>query len=497
MPIDKLLEIHYGKAQSQFDAGVVAVATEQALDKLGAIEILELARKSGSEPILMSYRRSAYHPKPVSAAMETADIVIRARVNRVELDVSDTKAALLIKETNRHWYDHFPPSIRADVELEVLEAYPRLPGDGSSRLMLQPVFNTSRLDRLKQGKEYIIALHEREQVIWMLSYNEGIYQVEPNSGLVSGFRGNPMTLDDAWNFICDCYDTTHEEDGPSQETLNYWTDKLQSDDLTDCWTAVEYFNTLAEPSVPPDILSQAIAKHKDMRLKLFEDESNYKQVRQEQYQRGTFENEANKLLSRVEPKQLSQAENRRQLLESLPGAGNQRWDYAIADIGKTGGEDVEQLLLDMLEEPEAFGITYAHHLRPIWNVLARRNHPGIGPYLKQFLNDPNNTDLGVQHYNDNPRETVSFAFRALKLLARDDASRKEYLQYVYDYYHRSDVEYPININLVINTMRDFLAPGDTDYNAFLMDQVGIGGHWGVPMLIAERVLCLRSEPNGT
>jgi len=282
MPVDKLMEIHFGKAESEFDASVIAAAVEQALGKLGAIEVLALAGKFGGR----SARRSArmrYHPKPLSAAVEAADIIIRARINRFELDANDLKASIV--ERNLRWIEDYVGWIRADVELEVLEGYPKLPAEDGGTLLLKPVFSTDRLNLLEQGKEYIIALHERGQIIWMLPYGEGIYPVDPNNQMVSGFRAGPMPLDDAWHFISDCYDAIHEGNEPPEEALDYWTDKLQSDKLTDNWTAVEYFNTLAEPPINPQIIAEAVERQ----IK----------TRNEKYQRATFAKEAFNLLIKL------------------------------------------------------------------------------------------------------------------------------------------------------------------------------------------------------
>ncbi|MHC4648257.1 MAG: hypothetical protein ACYTBJ_22585, partial [Planctomycetota bacterium] len=198
-PINELLQMHFaGDLDTEYDLDVIAAAVDQALGKLAAADILALAAKYTGRRAERALR-AAYHPKPVTDVVEAAQIVVRGRVSRVDLDVNDLKAAII--EKNRKWIEDFAAWIRARVKLEVLETYPEVGLATGHTLFLRPVFSTRRLDLLEQGKEYLIALNQRPDVIWMLSYGEGVYPIEPNSEMVSGFRAGEMPLDEAWEFI--------------------------------------------------------------------------------------------------------------------------------------------------------------------------------------------------------------------------------------------------------------------------------------------------------
>jgi hypothetical protein len=103
-----------------------------------------------------------------------------------------------------------------------------------------------------------------------------------------------MPLDQTWQFIMDTYDAVHERVLPPPEILDYWLAKLQSDDLIDCRTAVDYFGTLVrycwlaklqsyeivdgltaleylnisvQPPVDPQAVAEAVVRQRKMLIK--------------------------------------------------------------------------------------------------------------------------------------------------------------------------------------------------------------------------------------
>nr|NIP28607.1 hypothetical protein [Phycisphaerae bacterium]NIP56167.1 hypothetical protein [Phycisphaerae bacterium]NIS54628.1 hypothetical protein [Phycisphaerae bacterium]NIU12240.1 hypothetical protein [Phycisphaerae bacterium]NIU60086.1 hypothetical protein [Phycisphaerae bacterium] len=138
-----------------------------------------------------------------------------------------------------------------------------------------------------------------------------VYPLDPNTGMVGGFRGDPILLDVAWEFIMDLYDAIHECRQPSDKILDYWLSRLKSDDLTDSWTAVEYFATVGKPPVGPEVVADAIERHystleRNYRLLMTKSErestlgeKDLEKLRRDVYQGTEFLKEALGLLIRV------------------------------------------------------------------------------------------------------------------------------------------------------------------------------------------------------
>lgn len=252
MSVEELLDIHNDLAESPFEKSLVEAALKNSLDKIGVREVLALARKNGKS--IKSSEVARYVPKPVTEMIEASDIIIHGRVNKVALDVSDLKKAILRKKLGIY-KELFSARIRAEVEMEVFEGYSASPVAKGEKLVLWPVINTRKLDVLQEGREYLILLKQSGETIWMLPYQEGVYPVDADTAVVSGFRSGEMSLEDAWIFMVGSYETIHEGKAPSDEELEYWTGKLESDDFADCWAGLEYFSTLRNP---PDIADQVV-----------------------------------------------------------------------------------------------------------------------------------------------------------------------------------------------------------------------------------------------
>lgn len=435
MPVEKLLEIHFGKIETSFDSSVVAATVKVALDKLSAREILDIGNKYSRQPRI-SARRAAYHPTAVSQVVEASEFVVRGRVEQVILDVSDIKAAILEKELDNHWFEHHGAMVKAEVQLEVFEAYPSLPALDSEKLRLWPVLHTRRLDVFENGKEYLIALQQDGDIIWMLPfiwgrYAEGVYPVDANTGMVSGLRNGTMPLDDAWLFIMDLYDAVHKGVEPAGEVLEYWLAKLQSEDLTDCWTAVEYFNTLQPPPVEPQLVIDAVVHYydaldKNSRLMMAQAEGeiplvekNWKALQRDVWRQSTFFDEATDLLSRV--------------TDELPAGQIQA--LFEEDLADSKGVLSEQA---------------ARELRSKVVRLLHKEHKEV--------------------------------HKPKAITKQEVMSRKEKIQSMIDRYRKGEK----SIGAVISVMRKHLRAEDKEFVPFLLCEI-VTARWDVPVLIAERI----------
>ncbi|MHC4388639.1 MAG: hypothetical protein ACYSX1_08520, partial [Planctomycetota bacterium] len=258
MPVEELLEIHFGKTESSFHSSLVAAVVAKALDKLSAREILAIGQKYGKGRDL-AFCMIATLPPALSEIVEACDFVVHARVEQVDLDVSDLKAAIIHKQQNQlSIYSGAP--VKTTVQLNVLGSHPSLPSNVGEKIHFTPVFLSENINLLEEGKEYLIALNHHDGLFWLQKWRRGVYPVDPNGAMVANLRNGPMLIDKVWAFIMDAYDAIHEGALPSDEILDSWLAKLQSDDVTDCLTAIEYFNTLPEPVAPQELVMDAMER---------------------------------------------------------------------------------------------------------------------------------------------------------------------------------------------------------------------------------------------
>ncbi len=456
MPVEKLLDIHNDLAESPYQSSLVEAALKSSLDKIPARQVLALAGKNGKS--VKSQELLPYVAKPVTEMVEAADIIIYGRVNEVVLDVSDLKDAILRKQQDLI-KERFSARIKAEVELEVFGGYPAAPVAKGEKLILWPIINTRKLDAIKEGHEYLILLKQRGETIWMLPYQEGVYPVDADTAMVSGLRSGQMPLDDMWDFMVGSYQVIHEGNEPSQEALDYWTDKLKTGDLADNWTAVEYFSTLAEPPIDAQMLAEAVAAQFKMRIQ--KTRENGLQIQKEQYQRTTFVKEAVTLLSRLgdatacarmldmyeenadllrelQPlilrmvMTLSMEDDQEILKQYLSQVDKGQLSETLQSFIRTPGKDVEQILLYIMEDPAGYGVPHTDTLQLVWHGLAKRANPEFRAYMEEFLADPENTDLGVKHYKDDINQTIRSARRTLNKYWSSNEPQKDGSQIIRD-----------------------------------------------------------------
>ncbi|MHC4646760.1 MAG: HEAT repeat domain-containing protein, partial [Planctomycetota bacterium] len=627
MPIEKLLEIHFGKTESTFDSGVVAAAVAKAMDKLSAREILAIGRKYAEGPRI-SASMIATLPPALSRIVEACDFVVHVRVEQVDLDVSDIKAAILKKELDRHSYDHCGAWVKGDVKLHVLEAYPE-PGDEvEEKIRLRPVFDARQLDLLEENKEYLIALNHQDGLFWLHRWNRGVYPVAPDGTMGANLRNGAMPMDEVWEFIMDAYDAIHEGTLPSEKVLDYWLAKLQSDDMTDCLSAIEYFNTLPEPVAPPELVMSAMERFLsgrivdssnqdvglrrswfvietlelltevgdeatvDRMLALYERAASSESIfgegvygraggpekplskmirlalrhpgprRRERFLfffppnvwdlqvtgdqiyfevmsggermgvtltledgilRGEEEFHGRRHLIRLEresrgagsagegvaepalmpddtsgparfegmwsgsivqPEEIVQGGPITDQLalileidEDGQLVGNALGDFVderplevlIGELAEAEGEDIDELLMEMLEDPAGFGIFRFHHLSLVWKAVASRDIAEFGAYLEQFLADPPMRMSNAWHAED---AICTYVSRTMP--------RKEAIQYLVDLHEQGKM----STKRLINLMVDLVGPEDTELVPFLSEAVK-KDWWMAPIFVAE------------
>jgi hypothetical protein len=322
MPVEKLLEIHFGKTESSFDSSVVAAAVAKALDRLPPREILAIGQKYSEGPGWAACMIATL-PPALSRIVEACDFVVHACVEEVNLDVSDLKAAIIHKQRNQ-WSIYSGAPVKATVQLNVLGSHPSLPSNVGEKIHFTPVFLSEHIDLLEEGKEYLIALNHHDGLFWLQKWRRGVYPVDPNGAMAANLRNGPMLIDEVWAFIMDAYDAIHEGALPSGEILDSWLAKLQSDDVTDCLTAIEYFNTLPEPIAPQDLVMDAMERFLSSRIIDSEETSNSLNATLRQ---SCFVLETLELLSQVADeatveRMLALYEQNPGLLESMVSHGN-------------------------------------------------------------------------------------------------------------------------------------------------------------------------------
>jgi hypothetical protein len=476
-PIEELLDIHFGKTASTFDSSVIAAAVAEALDKLSAREVLAISQKYG-EGRGIAACMIATLPPALSRIVEACDFVVHARIDQVDLDVSDLKAAIIHKQRNQlSIYSGAP--VKTTVQLNILGSHPPLPSHVGERIHFTPVLLSENINLLEEGKEYLIALKNDQDIFWLHKWNRGIYPVDPNGAMAANLRNGPLMIDEVWAFIMDAYDAIHEGALPAGEILDSWLARLQSNDMTDCLTAIEYFNTLPEPIAPQDLVMDAMERFLSSRIIDSEETSNPTDAG---LRRSHFALETLDLLTEVadEPtvermmalyeRHAASLQNisvvvpywreetlaskmirlalkhpdpkRRerflslfsQLLEeagSEDGRLNMLFEAISKELGKTEGADIDELLMDMLEDPAAFGISEFYHLSLVWKAVANRDLPQFGAYLEQFLSDPPMRMSDTWHAED-----------AIRTYVRKTGDRKHaILQYVVDLLQPQDTEF--------------------------------------------------------
>ncbi len=265
MPVEELLELHFGERESGFDSELVRAAAERAMSGLSGWEVFSLAKRPGrraddnkAAARTMGTRRpppAAPGPMLITGTVIAADVIVEARVDRIDVDADDARAAILEKRgawVEVRGVEEFVVRVKGSVKLDVFASYPASAAEAGKPLVVEKIFcSTERAGGVEQDKEYLLALRQEGGVTSMLpdrgelyTRQDGVFVVDSNSETVAGSRYGWMPLDHTWRFIMDLYDLTRERVLPAGETLDYWLAKLGSDDFYESWGALEYFDVL-------------------------------------------------------------------------------------------------------------------------------------------------------------------------------------------------------------------------------------------------------------
>ncbi|MHC4260705.1 MAG: HEAT repeat domain-containing protein, partial [Planctomycetota bacterium] len=533
------------------------------MDKLSAREILAIGQKY-DEGVGISASVKPPEPLSLPLAIEDSDFVVHALVDDVTLDVSDLKEAIL--NPNPYGMEDWVGLVKTTIDLSVLEVYPSLPAEFGDKISFLTVVTTEELDMFENGKEYLIGLRQYGDTIWMPKLKIGtdymekfVCPVDPNSGIVSGFKYGPMLLDEAWALTMDTYDAVHEGILPSDEVLDYWLARLKSDDLTDCWSAVDYFGTLAEPIVPQELVAELVERYLDTlgenyRAIMAHGRSLKPERRGEQwskvhrmlmndaYEEISFltdalemlvwvadESNAERILSYYEkdapssesifnwdgyyqgdaPKPLipkivrlvlkhpgpKRRERFLRLVSCRPRPKLLNGSILVEELGRTEGEDIDRLLMEMMQYPATFGIDRRSELRGyLWETMARRGQREFGDYLEQFLADPNESDL--VKFKDYKPEQLDQAIKSAEDLfnsyyatqAEREDSRKRRLQDLVDQYRSGESEIRDGENWTVHAISEVIRPEDTEFLGVLVEGANQLARWrihGIAIRLAD------------
>jgi hypothetical protein len=129
-------------------------------------------------------------------------------------------------------------------------------------------------------------------------------------------------------------------------------------------------------------------------------------------------------------------------------------EMLIAELAKAKGEDIDQLLIDMLEDPAGFGVFTFNDLSLVWEAAANRGLPEFATYFEEFLADPT-----IQMHHPWPAEAED----AIRIYAQKTMGRKQALQYLLDLHEQGHV----GPEGVLALMADLLRAEDAEFIPFL------------------------------
>jgi len=526
-----------------FDRSTVAAALKKALPNLSINDIMGIGKSRTATRARAEVRAGLFEgtgiKTPTSRIVEASDVIIQARVENVVLNTRDLMGVLATRyvshamdcaeanginmDRDALWNkcidaleeefgpldrldEYFGKRVKANVDLKIIESYPSAVLAVGDKLRIRPVFEKEQVDLLEKGKEYLIGLKHHEGLFWLLPENVGVYPVDTNDATVVGFIrqdtysstrnncrsglrsdswpsvliGQPISLDEAWEFVMDVYDAVHEGKQPSNERLDYWLANLQSEDFIDCWMAVEFFNTLARPPVVPELIIDAIERH--LRTSnVGEPDEDLPAYLNSSYQRTTFlteaidvlllvadepavdrilalynENEDDFMVNMFRLTLKHPGPKRRERFVSLFSLFVAQDDHQLrrelarmlpSVLGTAEGRDIDELLLDMVEDPAGVGIFdveyIEEYLGAIWATAAQKALPEFGTYIEQVLANPSIIDLKFKDREPTQEQIVELAqcayhIHILAAHARGLISRKQALQMLVEQYRQGN-----------------------------------------------------------
>ena len=255
MSAEQLLEMYYDSTQTTYAPEIVKAALVRALEKLDPENVIEVAQNVAKRGGSYALVGAGVHPLPefsgftrmaFPAVVEESNLMVRARLVKVEINVDDIITGLLDKKWagGEDWMSRY----RVTVQLEVLEALPENALEIGQIITVPAVIYDDQLNALKEGTEYFAAMvHGAESEPKFLDAFTGIYPVDYN---------NPVTPE-FWKFFADAQDILLFGNEPSQETINYWAARIGGESSQ---LALEYMNILPDDLIPSGPVINAIER---------------------------------------------------------------------------------------------------------------------------------------------------------------------------------------------------------------------------------------------
>ena len=441
------------------------VAKASLLALLPTPTLLRLAEfGSPFEPELSSDAMPVSFPRLI----EEADLFVYGRLEDVSFDKRDlAQRVTLISCPSSE-------TIRATVRMNVLKSHPPLDAE---TLTFATGIDLSRQDFWTPGTEYLVALRWLKGAYHTLFiWPQGIYPVDAQTGRLGDIPdlGRGLTVEEAWEFILDAYGRLHGTAGEDAGVAEKWRDLLHDGGLPQSQAAIAFFSTLPNPPVTSEELIDAMQRHyppEDERrdygyrefleaalsmLERIADEHAVDEIYDFFLQDMALRHSAfddPRLLRAVlrlvlkHPGPVRRARLVQLLTTDEEIQYNERsWGRmellrnkhdAFDEMVKVAGKDIDQLFLDMIHDPQAFGFTSIYDLASIWRAMAQRGMKALRPELERILADPEHAGLAIDVPAE-PEEVARVANEILRDLLSNLPSGEVPLKTLLDRYDAGD-----------------------------------------------------------
>ena len=423
----------------------------QYLTRLPLDELIAMHRESVAGPLV----EVSYAAPPLPQVVEQSDVLVWGKVvevtpNRedVERGIVEAKGATRkVKQMVNEILGRevFVPigddNIRVSLGLEVYKSYPAL-GVGE----------------IKKGREGIFAIRRlargRNQPYEVSVEHGSIYLIDKANSVVSGVpsAGDGRPVEQAWEFMCDLYDSIHGDEQLKAAALSKELRLLvSSNQLDECYAALLLLEWSPEAVVKADDVMGAIERFYGCVKPGRARQGVVAACRSETYlgfvalglkaigkvgdedsaeriwvlyvedmgsESPVFKNESYSIFEKVVrlAVKFPGPDRRRQLEKAFKARSDTEYEQistwqelqkknlirpvhsAVRVLAQAYDEDIEGLLLEMCHDPRRFGIYDSRTLGVVWESLSNRGNEEIGPLLQQFVSAPEETELGVVYY---------------------------------------------------------------------------------------------------
>jgi hypothetical protein len=548
LSLDQLLEKHFNSPQT--DASVTQ-ALGKALAALPYERLLEIMQEygpaSGQSNTLQgdfSVKASEKSPPNLAEVVENNDWMVHVIINQVTLNTEELLDMILRKDlTYNRIHDASLGRVRLDLDLQVLDAAPDLPAENAEQLTFWCFVPYEQHELWQAGREIIIPLcHQWGRYRLGSDRSRQMYWVKLNEHQEKTVTIDhcEFPLDQAWDLIQDQVFIAKANHEPTAEEVAHWHLRLTRGDLVISGQAMQYFkrrSTLADPAwvmdtierhykalrsrvtdiryLPDDsgktntfileavdLLAQ-IADHTtvDRMLALYEaDLSEYRSLF---HQSGNWSSQITRLALAVPGPQrrdlfcelydgqtpATQFELPNGKRKKISRPFLKRHDQAIQALGEIKGQDLDQLLLEMLRDPASWNLTNDPlHMETPWCTAVAKGLTEAATFLQDFLQDPDPARLGF--HAKHKTQLVQYATRALSAAKGKpvlNQTRLESLEAAVARYERS-AQTGDAVTDLISTFETHLQPTDIQFLPVLQEVIGKDWHgrgWRTPNLIAD------------